>query len=126
MKEKIPGLIKYAEAKKLHQNWLETRGEIIANALGHKESYEINFSANDLLKYLEYVVEASEKQGMENPGIRIFFGIHNNQENQTLNEHKTKATVILVPTDENSPTSSCNKNIESLNRAHTGWPPIGF
>ncbi|HLS12553.1 MAG TPA: hypothetical protein VK050_10360 [Flavobacteriaceae bacterium] len=126
MKEEIPGLIEYTEAKALHAKWLDTRGEIIANALGHEESYEINFSANDLLKYLEYVIESSKEQGIDEPGIRILFGTYDEDKNPSLEKLRTKATVVLVPTVESSADSSCNKTINALNRAHTGWPPIGL
>lgn len=126
MSENLSGLIDYSEAEELHQNWLEGQGRLIADALGHEESYEVNFSAQELLAYLKYVIESSKNQGLENPGIRILFGAYKEGENPPPNIHKTSATVVLVPTEESSVTSSCNKELNPLNRASTGWPPIGF
>lgn len=126
MKEEIPGLIKYKEAKALHENWLETRGEIIKDALGFEESYEVNFSATELLKYIAYVIESSKEQGVDNPGVRILFGSYDGKENLLKKDNKTNATIVMIPTLEDSPESSCNREIDALNRAHTGWPPIGL
>lgn len=126
MKEKIPGLIDYPKAKKLHQNWLETQGKILADALGNQQSYEVNFNATELLEYLKYVIESSKKQGLENPGIRILFGAYNEGENPLPNRIKTNTTVVLIPTVESSSMSNCNKDIDPLNRGHSGWPPIGL
>lgn len=123
MKEKILGLITHEEAKELHHNWLKNRAAIIEKAREKKESYEVNFSAKELLKYLNHVVKASEKQGLKDPGIRIYFALY--EEKEAL-KSRENATVVLMPTEQHNTSSKCNSKIKALNRANTGWPPVGL
>ena len=108
--------ITVANAKQLHENWINTRAADIEKAMGSVDVRDVFYTVAELEEYLEYVKTESNKQGFSTPGIRIFFAAHND-------ESSTKATVFLAPTEGNTLTSDTNYNIEPLDKGGHGWPP---
>lgn len=91
------------EAKKLQKKWMETRALEIEQAQGYKDTREFLYSLEELQEYLDYVKEQSSAQGIEKPGIRMYFGAYSK-----TYVKKSYATMFL------SATKDLEKNIESL------------
>lgn len=106
-------------ARTLQDNWVDTRKEPIDRALGFEDAREVFYTVAELEEFLSYVKEESEKQGISNPGIRIYFGAYNNSDSN-------KATVFLAPTVSDDKNSENNYKIESLNEGQLGWPPKNY
>ncbi len=116
MANKPSKCISETEARQLHDNWVNTRESSITNDLGYLDAREVVYSVEELEEFLDYVKEESTKQGIDNPGIRIYFAAYNNA---TSN----KATVFLAPTKGGDANADNNYNIKSLNMNQGGWPP---
>jgi hypothetical protein len=112
--------ISVTEARTLQDNWVKTREAIIERDLGEQDCREVLFKVEDLEAYLKYVKEESAKQGITNPGIRIYFGAYDDAQSK-------KATVFLAPTlDVNSLPCGNNYAVDPLNKGVTGWPPLNY
>lgn len=114
-----PNCITEEEARELQNNWVATRAAAIAEAIGEEDGREVLFDLEELLQYLQYVKEKSEQQELPNPGVRVYFGAYNTEENK-------RATVFIAPTVDI--TSGCNNNyaIQPLNKKDSGWPPKSY
>ena len=111
--------ISVAEARSLQDNWVSTRAKDLKKDLGYEDTREFVYSVKELEEFLAYVKDQSTKQGISNPGVRIYFAAYNDA---TSN----KATVFLAPTDGGSTDSDNNYNIDSLNLVGGGWPPKSY
>ncbi len=119
--------ISVEEAKELQQVWCDTRTPEIDKCLGFEDTREFWWSVEDLQEYLKYVKKMSRKQGIDNPGIRMYFGAYPETK---CKMKKGYATLFLAPTGapagglgkdgDNSPN---NYNIESLNGGSSRIPP---
>lgn len=106
-------------ARALQDNWVESRKEPIDRALGYEDSREAFYTVAELEEFLNYVKGESEKQGISNPGIRIYFGAYNS-------DKSNKATVFLAPTKGDDKSFENNYTIEPLNLGQNGWPPYSY
>lgn len=128
--EKPKKLISVEEAKELQKNWVESRGKAIKKGQGHDDTREFWYSLEELQEYLDYVREKSKEQGVEKPGIRIYFGAY-----PRTNNKKSYSTIFLAPTKEKSGNSegepledddNNNYEIEPLNQNNGGFPPTNY
>ena len=111
--------ISVSEAKELQGNWNRTRVSEIEIATGFKDVKDFTFSLKEIEEYVAYVKELSTRQGVSDPGIRIYFAAYDTLENK-------KATVFLAPTVGVSKDSDNNYEIDPLNRTQGGWPPNNY
>ena len=108
--------ISVSEAKTLQKRWLDTRAKEIEAAEGAEDASDFTYSLSDLEEFVQYVREESTKQGIDNPGVRIYFAAYDNAKSK-------KATVFLAPTMGPEADSDNNYNIDPMDRSGTGWPP---
>ena len=111
------------DAKKLFSHWRKTRGEAIRSHIGEHDTCEFILNISELREYLEYVEDESKKQGILDPGIRLYFGAY---DKSTSN----KATFFMSPTkgktlsrggdDDN------NYDIDAWNLHGGGEPPTQY
>ncbi|UAB80364.1 hypothetical protein INR76_09565 [Marixanthomonas sp. SCSIO 43207] len=106
-------------ARELQDNWVNTRAVEIEQAQGSVDTREFFYSVEELQEYLDYVKDMSTKQGITNPGIRIYFAAYDTQSDD-------KATIFLAPTNGNTSSSSNNYSIDPLNKGMGGWPPTNY
>ncbi|MBV1923955.1 MAG: hypothetical protein KUG68_08015 [Flavobacteriaceae bacterium] len=104
------------EARNLQDNWVTTRGASIQNSRGQEDSREVVFSVADLEEFLSYVKSESTKQGIKDPGVRVYFAAYNNAKS-------TKSTVFLSPTTSSSSDADNNYNLSPFNTVIGGFPP---
>lgn len=107
------------EARDLQDNWVNTRGASIQNSRGVEDSREVVFSLADLEEYLAYVKSESTKQGIKEPGVRVYFGAYNDA-------NSTNATVFLSPTISSSMDADNNYNLSPFNTVLGGHPPKDY
>ena len=108
--------ISVTEAKELCNNWMSSRGASLTSSRGSQDTSDFTFSLSEMEEFLAYVREESTKQGVSDPGIRIYFAAYNNSKSD-------KATVILAPTKGVDQNSDINYDVDPMNRGNTGWPP---
>lgn len=123
--------ISVQEAKVLQSKWVETRATEIEKAQGYQDTREFWYSLEELQEFLDYVREESANQGVNRPGVRIYFGAY-----PKTNEKKSYATIFLAPTKEksaleeeefeNSAANENNYDIDPLNDGTGGLPPTGY
>lgn len=106
-------------AKELQQNWKTTRAIDIEKSLGTEDAREFLFSLSELQQFLDYVKSASALEGIKNPGIRVYFGVYDNDMND-------KSTVFLAPTKGVESGAANNYNIDPLNKGISGHPPNNY
>ena len=130
MGQTIPdNCISVEEARELQDTWNKTRGKELKTRLGFEDTREFWWSVEELEEYLNYVKKESLKQGIQNPGIRVYFGAYSKEKCQ---EKKGFSTLFLSPTESPSgsfttaSSSSSLKNnykLKAFNRGGTGNPP---
>ncbi len=128
MGKKVPKkCISVEEAKELQKTWCDTRTPEIDKCIGFEDTREFWWSVKELQKYLKHVKRESRKQGIDDPGIRIYFGAYP-QEKCKMN--KGYATVFLAPTGAPAGESGKgvdsapnNYGIEAYNHGNSGNPP---
>jgi len=107
--------ISVTKGKELYSNWQNSRQPLIEGSYPQDPS-DFTFNLSDLQEYLAYVKEQSKKQGIEEPGIRIYFGAHSDDDGN-------KATVFLAPTQDDSSSDNNNYNLDAFDFGTGGWPP---
>ena len=110
--------ISVTKGKELYNNWQNSRQDLIKASYPEDPS-DFTFNLDDLQEYLAYVKEQSAKQGIENPGIRVYFGAHGDDEDN-------KATVFFAPTAGDSSDDANNYNLEAFDFGTGGWPPRSY
>lgn len=118
--------ISIESAKELQNNWKNSRGKEIMRGQGYEDTREFYFGVDELQEYLNYVKEKSLEQGIENPGIRIYFAAYPKN-----GPKKSYSTVFFAPTKgggalETEGGSENNYEIEPLNTVIGGKPPIDY
>ncbi|MFT5437342.1 MAG: hypothetical protein ACI840_001996 [Ulvibacter sp.] len=111
--------ISESEARQLQENWIDTRAKDIERAMGEQDARSVFYTVSELEEYLLYVKTESTKQGIANPGIRIYFAAHNDAKSKL-------ATAFLAPTKGDTNDSDTNYKIEALNKGVNGWPPSKY
>ena len=111
--------ISVSDARQLQDNWKSTRAVDIEKAIGSEDTREFVYSVEELQEFIDYVKSESLKQGITNPGIRIYFAAYNNSVND-------KATIFLAPTNSAAANSINNYSIDPLNTVVGGWPPKNY
>ena len=109
-------LITVEEARKLQQNWIDTRASDIAKARNKEDVCEFLFSVDELQNFLNYI---KEKSSSANPGVRIYLAAYNEK-------NKDEATVFMAPTNGVKLGSENDYDLQPLNRAVNGWPPKNY
>lgn len=107
------------EARKLQDNWESTRAKIIDSNLGKIDSREFYYTIEELEEYLAYVKDESQKQGINNPGVRIYLGAYDDSKSNY-------ATVFIAPTEGETKSSKNNYSIDPFNFGQSGHPPKGY
>lgn len=122
--------ISIKEAKELQKVWCDTRTPEIDKCLGFEDSREFWWSVEELQEYLKYVKKQSKKQGIDDPGIRIYFGAYPKEK---CKKDKGYATVFLAPTGapagglgKGGGSASNNYEIEAMNFGGSGNPPKDY
>jgi len=122
--------ITVAKAKELQNKWKETRALEIEQAQGYQDTREFWYSLEELQEYLDYVKDQSNAQGINKPGIRIYFGAYAKTPTK-----KSYATIFLAPTKEKSNSiledgedvnNENNYDIDPMNIGSNGYPPINY
>lgn len=108
--------IPVSEAEQMQKKWMETRDVFIKDAMGATDANNVTFSLSDLEAFLEYAKNKSNTEGIENPGIRVYFAANGTGE-------RSKATVFLSATCGSESTDDDNKSIMPFNRGNNGFPP---
>ncbi len=111
--------ISVTEARQLQDTWVATRAAEIERARGSEDTREFVFSHAELQQFLDYVKDASDKQGILAPGVRIYFGAYDSS-------ISNKATVFLSATKGTDVNSENNYTIDPLNTVTGGYPPNVF
>ena len=111
--------ITVTEAKALQKNWNDTRAVDIERAMGTKDVCAVTFNIEQLQQFIDYVKAESAKQGIEKPGIRVYFAAYNDKESN-------KATVFLNATESDDGNSANNYGVDPLNKHQGGWPPMAY
>lgn len=123
--EKPAKCITVEKARELQKEWKNTRGRAIENSQRYEDTWEFFYTVDELQEYLEFVKEKSLEQGVEKPGIRIYFGAYPNG-----GPKRSYSTVFLSPTIGASGSLEAaedfelnNYTIEPLNSVTGGYPP---
>ncbi len=119
--------IKVEEAKELQKEWCCTRTPEIDNCLGFEDTREFWWSVEELEEYLAYVKKESKEQGIDDPGIRMYFGAYPASK---CKSKKGYATVFLAPTGapagglgKGGDLAPNNYKIRAYNWGSSGNPP---
>ncbi|MBQ4821028.1 hypothetical protein [Aquimarina sp. MMG016] len=130
-KKKPKKCISIEEAKELQKSWCDTRTPEIDKCIGFEDTREFWWSVEDLQDYLKYVKKMSRKQGIENPGIRMYYGAYPKEK---CKMNRGYATLFLAPTG--APVGGVGKDgiddapnnydIEPLNFGTSGRPPRNY
>lgn len=115
------------DAEKLFSHWSKTRGETLRESLGEHDTCEFSLSISELREYLDYVEDESKKQGVSNPGVRLYFGAYDASKSN-------KTTFFLAPTKGKTASTSRsgddddenNYDIDAWNINQGGWPPTQY
>lgn len=118
------------EARELQHVWCCTRTPEIDKCIGFEDAREFYWSVEELQEYLKYVKKKSKKQGIDNPGIRMYFGAY--PESKCKNK-KGYATIFLAPTGapagemgKGGDSAPNNYGIDPYNGAGVGDPPVNY
>ncbi len=122
--------ISVEEAKELEKTWCDTRTPEIDECLGFQDTREFEWSVEELQEYLKYVKRKSRKQGILDPGIRVYFGAYSKDK---CKMGRGYSTVFLAPTGEPAGSEGKggsrrrnNYRIRPLNGANGGEPPYKY
>ncbi len=83
------------QARELHNEWCCTRTPHIDKCMDFEDKREFWWSLEELQDYLKYVKKQSKKQGIKDPGIRIYFGAYPKEK---CKMNRGYSTVFLAPT----------------------------
>ncbi len=108
--------ISVADAKAIQKNWNDSRGADIESALGGPDTFEFTYNIDELREYLDYVEDQATKQGIANPGVRLYFAAYNDSKSQ-------RATVFMCPSETDDKDSANIYTIDAFNQNGGGWPP---
>ncbi|MCK8523388.1 hypothetical protein M0D21_17535 [Aquimarina sp. D1M17] len=121
--------ISIEDAKELQQAWCDTRTPEIDKCLGFEDTREFWWSVEELMEYLKYVKRKSRKQGIDNPGVRIYFGAYPETK---CKMNRGYATVFFAPTGapagtgKDGDSAQNNYDIEPYNFGGLGSPPVVY
>jgi len=118
------------EARELHDNWCAKREKNLKKSLGFEDAREFHWSVAELEEYLAYVKQESEKQGIKDPGIRVYLGAYSKEKCKV---GKGMSTLFFAPTgarlgaigkDGSGPEN--NYGINAFNYGNNGNPPQNY
>tara|TARA_R100000935_G_scaffold5033_1_gene11660 strand:- start:792 stop:1166 length:375 start_codon:yes stop_codon:yes gene_type:complete len=120
--------ITVAKAKQMQKKWWDTRLKVTTNGQVHEDTCQFYFSVEELQTYLAEVKTKSLQQGVETPGINIWFGAY-----EETTDKPSLATVFLAPTKRvisDNPNKEyedvANDEIEPFNGTSGLWPPSEY
>lgn len=111
--------ISVTDAKALQANWNNNQGQDIQNARGTQDVVAVTFNIQQLEDYIDYVKTESKKDGITNPGIRVYFAAKS-----LINGGN--ATSFFCPSLDDTGNSNNNYKIDPLNNGQNGWPPNAY
>ncbi len=131
MGKKVPkNCITVEEAKELQKAWCDTRTPEIDKCLGFEDTREFWWSVEELEEYLKYVKKQSRKQGIDNPGIRMYFGAYPKEK---CKMDRGYATLFLAPTGapagglgKGGDSAANNYEVAPYNSGGAGHPPFKY
>ena len=132
--EKPSGLISPERMVELGNNWDKTRASAIEVAIGKRDNRSMNFSLDEIRKFLDYAEIEANDLGYVLNGVRVYFAAYGNEES---NGKEGYATVFIAPTGYRVGNSKANMlspffQVDSeddilggggLNMAGNGMPP---
>ncbi len=117
-----------AKAKKLQKKWWDTRLNVTTNGKTHEDTCQFFYTVEELQNYLDEVKTKSLEQGVDTPGINIWFGAYD----ETVDK-PSLATVFLAPTKRVKSNDTeleyediANDDIEPYNGTGGLWPPAEY
>lgn len=119
--------ITVAKAKKLQKKWWETRSMVTTGGTTHEDTCQFYFTVEELQAYLDDVKKKSETQGVDTPGINVWFGAY-----EATDTEPSLATVFFSPTKRVKIDDSIefedvdNEEIDPLNNGTGKWPPTMY
>jgi len=130
MGKKPKKCIKVKEARELQDAWCNTRTPEIDRCLGFQDHREFSWSVDELMEYLKYVKKKSKKMGIDDPGVRLYFGAYPKEK---CKMNKGYATVFFAPTGDpaeepgkDGGSSPNNYKIDAFNLGSAGDPPHNY
>ncbi|GAA4272578.1 hypothetical protein U6A24_09490 [Aquimarina gracilis] len=122
--------ISIEEAKDLQKNWCNTRTPEIDRCIGFEDTREFWWSVEELMDYLKYVKRKSRKMGIDDPGIRLYFGAYPSEKCKMKRGY---ATAFLAPTGapagelgKDGDSAPNNYNVPPFNGGSSGIPPTDY
>ena len=115
------------EARELQDTWCNKRAKHLKKELGFEDTREFHWSVAELEDYLAFVKQESKKQGVKNPGVRIYMGAYPKEK---CKMKKGYSTLFLAPTGSKPGASGKdgiadenNYGIAPFNKGGYGFPP---
>lgn len=111
--------IPVVDAQALQKNWNDNQAIDIEKARGTQDVIAVTFNIDQLQEFINYVKAESKTEGINSPGIRVYFAAKD-----SLNGGN--ATVFFTASENDGGNSKNNYNIDPLNLGNGGYPPKAY
>jgi len=130
-KKRPKNCISVKDAKELEKTWCDTRTPEIDKCLKFVDTREFEWSVEELMDYLKYVKRKSKKQGILNPGVRVYLGAYPKEK---CKMERGYSTVFFAPTGTAERSEGKggavrmpnNYKIKPFNGGGSGNPPFSY
>ena len=111
--------IPVADAKVLQANWNNNQAKDIEKERGSKDVIAVTFNIDQLQEFIDYVKAGSKTEGINNPGIRVYFAAKDSV-------NGGNATAFFTATESDNGDSDNNYKLLPLNKGNGGYPPRSY
>lgn len=131
LRKKPEKCITVEQGRRLVKEWCDTRTPEIDKCLGFVDAREFEWTVEELMEYLRYVKRESKKQGIIDPGVRVYLGAYPKEK---CKSHRGYSTVFLAPTGHPARSlgkdmlrlDTINYKIAPYNHGNSGEPPKNY